>query len=165
MTAAARVVRNYNLRDSRDACDSDVIQTCVSVLLPKIHVQSPRSTVGPDPDTYAGTISHITQSSYSSPSGLHQLSSHAPQPTRGIHRSSRQTIPQQQQQLRARHCKLHCATCKEPSRLLSVTSGGWEQVPVDEEEFTKQSQHKNSRKRYNFEKLLKPIEGTNCVLY
>ena len=34
--AAARVVGNYNLRDSRDACGSDVIQTCVSVLLPKI---------------------------------------------------------------------------------------------------------------------------------
>lgn len=68
--AAARVAGNSNLKDSRDACDSDV-----SVLLPKINVHSPRSTVGPDPDTNAGTIAHAAQSSYSSLSDLHQLPS------------------------------------------------------------------------------------------
>ncbi len=73
--AAARVAGNSNLKDSRDACDSDAIQTCVSVLLPKINVHSPRSTVGPDPDTNAGTIAHAAQSSYSSLSDLHQLPS------------------------------------------------------------------------------------------
>jgi hypothetical protein len=120
--AAARIVGKSNMRDSRDACDSDVIQTCVSVLLPKIYVH--------DPGTNAGTIAHIPQSSYTSPSGLHQLSSQAPQPTCGIHRSSRQAIPQQQQLL-ARHRQRHCAISSSLHACCSVTSGGWEQVPVE----------------------------------
>ena len=62
---AARVVGKFNMRDSRDACDSDVTQTCVSVLLPKMNVH--------DPDTNAGTIAHIPQSSYSSLPGLQRM--------------------------------------------------------------------------------------------
>ena len=128
--AAARVVGNYNLRDSRDACGSDVIQTCVSVLLPKIMCNRRDQQSGLTPTRTLEQL-HI----------FRNPRIHRRQVCISCHRKRRS---QHAASIAARARRFHSSSsslrdtangtalsARSLHACCSVTSGGWEQVPVE----------------------------------